>query len=320
MPVAIPPEVVVIRADQDVRTPDVLIASCSATLGRGRCRAGSEEASEPSVWYAVVAWLDEQHLSARVQFRRAGELWAQRDVEFNPTDSAEQRERALGLIVAAYAMGTQASTPEEPRTDELPATKPEPPTEQRPSTPDTTARTARDQRARDDDAQSSPSRYGVDTGVFLGPGLDRGASRVGLLLRPWLRPAHAPVLGMVQVRGAMRPDDPLVTWLSASLGIGARLEPEESLVAVEAHLEAVGERWIASAEDASGARESKGVYRFGARLGGELQIPQRSTVSGFVGVEGAFLRPKVDVAVADQRVGSEPSLSWAVLLGLRTSY
>lgn len=320
MPLALPPEVVVIRAEQDVRTPDVLIASCSATLGRGRCRAGSEEAGAASVWYAVVAWLDEQHLSARVQFRRAGELWAQRDVSFNPTDSAEQRERALGLIVAAYAMGTQASAPEEPRSEPAPATQPEPPAEQSPSTSVTAAPPPRDAGTSDDETETAPSRYGVDTGVFLGPGLDRGASRVGLLLRPWLRPSNAPVLGIVQVRGAMRPDDPLVTWLSASLGIGARLEPEASLVAVEAHLEAVGERWIASAEDSTGARESKGVYRFGARLGGELQIPQRSTVSGFVGVEGAFLRPKVDVAVADQTVGSEPSLSWAVLLGLRTSY
>jgi hypothetical protein len=317
VPVAIPPEVVVIRAEHDVRTPDVLVASCSATLGRGRCRAGSEEKKEPSVWYAVVAWLDDEHLSARVQFRREGELWAQRDVEFNATDSAEQRERALGLIVAAYAMGTQASAPEEP-VEDTPAPTPVPATKPAPSKPDIVS-PPRDE-GPSDDSKNAPSRYGVDTGVFLGPGLDRGASRVGLLLRPWLRPSDAPLMGLVQVRGAMRPDDPLVTWLSASLGLGARLEPDASLVAVEAHLEAVGERWIASAEDSTGARESKGVFRFGARLGAELQIPQRTPVSGFVGVEGAFLRPKVDVAVADQTVGSEPPATWAVLLGLRTSY
>lgn len=316
MPVAIPPEVVVIRAERDVRTPDVLVSSCSATLGRGRCRAGSEESNDASVWYAVVAWLDQEHLSARVQFRRGGELWAQRDVQFSATDSADQRERALGLIVAAYAMGTQASAPEEPPEATPP---PQPKPESKPRVPDTTA-PARDEGPRDDETNDAPSRYGVDTGVFLGPGLDRGASRVGLLLRPWLRPYDAPLMGVVQVRGAMRPDDPLVTWLSASLGLGARLEPDESLVAVEAHLEAVGERWIASAEDSTGARESKGVFRFGARLGAELQIPQRTPVSGFVGVEGAFLRPKVDVAVADETVGSEPSMTWAVLLGLRTSY
>ena len=319
MPVAIPPEVIVIRAEQDVRTPDVLIASCSATLGKGRCRAGREEAAEPSVWYAVVMWLDDEHLSARVQFRHAGELWAQRDVEFSATDSAEQRERALGLIVAAYAMGTQASTPEEPRAAGAQLPKPEPKPKSASSQPDDTRTPLRDS-APSDSIEKAPARYGVDAGVLLGPGLDRGASRVGLLLRPWLRPANAPILGLVQVRGAMRPDDPLVTWLSASLGLGARLEPDASLVAVEAHLEVVGERWIASAEDASGARESKGVYRLGGRLGGELQIPQRSAVSGFVGVEGAFLRPKVDVAVADETVGSEPALSWAVLLGLRTSF
>lgn len=320
MPVAIPPEVVVIRAEQDVRTPDVLIASCSATLGKGRCRAGSEETSEPSVWYAVVVWLDDEHLSARVQFRRAGELWAQRDVEFSATDSAEQRERALGLIVAAYAMGAHASTPEEPRGADTPPPRPTPALKPAPRQSNDTIRRPHNGDASDEKTESAPAHYGVDTGVFLGPGLDRGASRVGLLLRPWLRPANAPILGILQLRGAMRPDDPLVTWLSASLGFGARVEPDASLAAVEAHLEAVGERWIASAEDTSGARESKGVYRFGVRLGGELQVPQRSTVSGFVGVEGAFLRPKIDVAVADETVGSEPSSSWAVLLGLRTSY
>lgn len=315
MPVAVPPEVVVIRAEQDVRTPDVLVASCSATLGRGRCRAGREESKEPSVWYAVVAWLDEQRLSARVQFRRGGELWAQRDVQFSSTDSAEQRERALGLIVAAYAMGTEASAPEEPAPEDTPV---EPAPSPAPTVP--VSSPPRDEGPSDEDTRDTPSHYGVDTGVFLGPGLDRGASRVGLLLRPWLRPSDAPLMGLIQVRGAMRPDDPLVTWLSASLGLGARLEPEASLVAVEAHLEGVGERWIASAQDSTGARESKGVFRFGARVGAELQIPQRSPVSGFVGVEGAFLRPKVDVAVAEQTVGSEPSLTWAVLLGLRTSY
>jgi hypothetical protein len=317
---AIPPEVVVIQPERDARSPDVLVASCSATLGRGRCRAGTQgDSEEPSVWYAVVVWLDAEHLRARVQFRRRGELWAQRDVEFNATDSTEQRERALGLIVAAYAMGSQASAPEEPASqpgDPAPKVAPAP---ARPTRGDVSG-AARDDGGSDDETASAPSSYGVDTGVFLGPGLDRGASRVGILVRPWLRPFTAPLVGLVQVRGSMRPDDPLVTWLSASLGVGGRLEPQDSLVAVELHLEAVGERLIASAEDPSGARESKGVYRFGGRLGGELQIPQRTPVSGFVGVEGSLLRPRVDVSVADRSVGSEPPVSWAVLLGLRTSY
>jgi hypothetical protein len=319
VPAAIPPEVVVIQPERDARSPDVLVASCSATLGRGRCRPGAQgDPEEPSVWYAVVVWLDAEHLRARVQFRRRGELWAQRDVEFNATDSTEQRERALGLIVAAYAMGSQASAPEDA------ATRPDEPA---PKVAPVPARPApkgvpggvRDEGPREDET-ASPSSYGVDTGVFLGPGLDRGASRVGILVRPWLRPFTAPLVGLVQVRGSMRPDDPLVTWLSASLGVGGRLEPRDSLVAVELHLEAVGERLIASAEDASGTRESKGVYRFGGRVGGELQIPQRTPVSGFVGVESSLLRPRVDVSVANRSVGSEPAVGWAVLLGLRTSY
>jgi hypothetical protein len=320
VPAAIPPEVVVIQPERDARSPDVLVASCSATLGRGRCRPGTQgDSEEPSVWYAVVVWLDSDHLRARVQFRRRGELWAQRDVEFNSTDSTEQRERALGLIVAAYAMGSQASAPEEPATEPDEPTPKLQPAPARPA-PEGVPGGPRDEGPSDDEPLPDPSSYGVDTGVFLGPGLDRGASRVGILVRPWVRPFTAPLVGLVQVRGSMRPDDPLVTWLSASAGVGGRLEPKDSLVAVELHLEAVGERLIASAEDPSGMRESKGVYRFGGRLGGELQIPQRTPVSGFVGVEGSLLRPRVDVSVANREVGSEPAVGWAVLLGLRTSY
>jgi hypothetical protein len=80
-----------------------LISACSAGLRRGACVVGEAETGERAAAVAIVAWLDPEHLHARIDVgRRADERtgWLARELIFHEQDSPLERWRSVGLAIA----------------------------------------------------------------------------------------------------------------------------------------------------------------------------------------------------------------------------
>jgi hypothetical protein len=90
-------------------------------------------------------------------------------------------------------------------------------------------------------------------------------------------------------------------------------------LAVEGRLEAVVQHTDVRAKDGS-MSEKSGAFRFGGQLGGDLLLRVARSSWLFAGAEGNLLRPRVDIRLRGQVVGSEPLWGWTVLLGVRTQW
>jgi hypothetical protein len=301
------PQTVVIESNGAADSTEIVVASCNAALGPGRCRPDDAEDVDAE-WYAVVHFLDAEHRRARVEFRqgsRGGEEVNRRSVEFDSQDTREQRDRAVGLIVAAHVLGVTDFDAEPEESPEVEPPTPLPAEPEHPVAPQAPFR----------------SNFGFDLGAHAGPGLDQGAPRFGGTLRTWLRLSDFGLLGLVGFRAAVRADEPAIAWLSPSLGLIAQVAPQGSRVALEIRSEIAAERVLARArDDSTGLNDSGGVWRFGPRLGIDLSWPTDRPVSFLIGVEGAVMRPEYLVQVADQSAGREPAVRWIVAAGLRLSY
>ena len=119
-------------------------------------------------------------------------------------------------------------------------------------------------------------------------------------------------------RGAYRPATPQLLWLGASLGLVARYAPAHMAFALEARLDALGVHTEVRASDSAlGRSERAGVLPWGGQLGLDLLVRLLGPAWLVVGVEGALLRPRVDLYVHGQRIGSEPPASASLLCGFR---
>jgi hypothetical protein len=309
LPVLVADVVAIDAEPADPQLETIAIESCSGALGSGSCRA-DDARHEPADWFARVIWSEPEHLRARIEIRRAtrdAEPSSVRTVEFSTADEPAQRERAVGLIIAAFVMehartaGIEAGTEAPP-----PAAEPAP-------APAPEIETGRD-------AAAPLPVWSVDLALLAAPGLDRGSPRAGAMLRGLFRPFDPPLSVGLGIRAARRWDDgdPSILWLGATAGLALRVQTPARPLAVEARAELQLQGMQAEAEDpVSGAHASKGISRRGGQLGLEAHVALGSSVSLFAGGEISALFPAIYLDVGGVEVGVERSLGWGALIGLR---
>jgi hypothetical protein len=292
--------VVVENATTDPQSTHVTIESYNAAIG------ACDAAHDPGTWYALVNW-DEAHLHARIEIHHgqpSGTPSSVREVDFTESDALEQRQRAVGLIIAAYVLeNARAQTPP----TQAAATSPV-----APPPPSDTASTA--------EAIRQPS-YGVDLALLAGPGLDRGAARFGTMLRGFARPFDAPLLLLVSARMAQRFDVPAVMWLSGSAGLALHLQAHDSPWALETRAELVLQRIEVRAKDLdTGTSATEGAWRSGGQLGLEAHAALSRDFYVFGGAELGVLFPAVHATAGGHNAGTDPRVGWGGLIGLRYAH
>jgi hypothetical protein len=278
--------------------------SCSGVLGPGRCRAVDAVADAVGPrFHVVVVFDDAAQQAARIELHEARDdtLRAARSVRFGVDDTLIERYRAIGLIAAAQVLSIE---PDLAR----PSQAPEPPAPPRAGPKEANAPTP----------AASHHAWGLELAAVGGAGLDDGGPRLGALARPWWSPFE-PVALELGLRFAARPDDPLVTWSSVSLGAALRLTPQRSPLAVRLRAGARATRVVAST-DAAGQRDSSSALQLGPELGAELSWPQASSAAAFVGAEVEIPRPRLRVEVRGREAGEVPSVVAGGVLGVRLGF
>ena len=310
-------DVVAIDAEPaDPQLETIAIESCSGALGSGSCRSDGDRA-EPADWFARVIWSEPEHLRARIEIRRRARdapPSSVRTVEFSAADEPAQRERAVGLIIAAFVLeharaeGTETAA--EPATA---AAQPAP--ERRPEI----------EIAPDPEPRAHAPVWGVDVALLAAPGFDRGSPRLGAVLRGLFRPFDPPLAIVLGIRAARRWDDedPSVLWLGATAGLALHVQTPARPLAVEARAELQLQRVQVEAEDpVSRAHDSGGASRLGGQLGLEAHVALGNGSGGvslFAGGEITALFPSVYLEVGGLETGVERNLGWGALVGLRVA-
>jgi hypothetical protein len=164
-----------------------------------------------------------------------------------------------------------------------------------------------------------PPEWAIDAAVLAGPGFERGAPRVGLMLRGLIWPLPLPIAGTASVRGAQRFAEPSVRWLSATVGIAWQLVPQTHTVGLELRAEAALQNVSVSADAPAGAdgSESGHAWRAGAIAGADAWLQLGAGAALLAGFELALLRPNVYLDVGGAEAGLDPALTWAGTLGVR---
>jgi hypothetical protein len=344
-------DVVAIESEPaDAALGQVAIESCSGALGGNNCRDVNAP-GEPAAWFVRVIWDVPERRRAVIEIRRGGrdaELATVRAVEFSTADALAQRERAVGLIIAAFVLEQARAQQAEAAAQPNEAARAEG------ATPEAAAaQAAADSQAhsqseseRDSNADSdadadeeggeeadadtatdpgvaSLPRWAVDVAVIGAPGLDRGAPRFGGQVRALFRPAPVGVYLLASVRAARRWEDvdPSLLWLGASAGAALRWQTPARPLALEARGEAVFERVQATAEDEESDRQESGdASRGGARAGLELHARFGTYFGVFAGAEISLLFPSVYIDVGRSPKGVERNLGWSALCGARVMH
>jgi hypothetical protein len=283
-----------------------IVRSCERAIGDGRCRDALELAPSAVVtWYALIRLEDPSLPELKVEFydrNASGTLIETRLLSFSERDTSSSRWASAGAVIAAFVAARDA-TVAAPAPKPLPLPPPPPPLLPPPALP-----------------ERGPA-WNVDLALFAGPGLDRGAYRVGGLARGYVAlPQASRVLGLVSLRYAERPGELALAWWSASCGMGARLGERSTLVNAELTGELVFERFQMSATDKLTTRsEDAAQNRFGGRLSLNLALNFAANLAFVTGVEATALRPSVAVTVGDEHAGRAPAVSYAFSGGLRFS-
>ncbi len=302
-------------AERGTALAAVMVDACSQAVFEGQCALASEggdEADTQAQAVAIVTWTGADHRVARVEvgLRRAarGE-WLSRTIEFTKDDAPAERWKAVGLVIATLAGQTlhvEAPAPTAP-----PPAPSAPPPAPRPEAPPTRT------------GSSGHDTAWLDVEALLAPGLDTGAARRGGSLRVAWAPSSVPLFATVGAAYAWTPRDASTglasSWTTLALGVGAVTPAAGGALRFDARLEALAQRFDASAVAASGATDDGSRWVGGARLGVDgAWMPAR-----FVGVvasaEGSLLGGGTDVTVGGVRAGRDApnALGFAGLLGLR---
>jgi hypothetical protein len=274
------------------------VASCNEVLEQ-RCEVAAppgtapapagDAAAGPRDAFFVSLHADAALSSVDIELHRGtanGPLSHARSLTFEANTERDERARTIGLVIAAHVLAVLQKEQEQRDI----ATRP-----------------------------PAERRYRLDLAGLVGAALDKGPPRGGLLLRGSLLARSLPLGLVVSARGSYRPGQPRVSWLGATLGAFTYRQLGHAPFAVEARLEAVGQRTDVRARDGS-AREKSNAFRIGGQLGADLLLRVGRSSWLFAGGEGNLLRPRVDIRLRGRVVGSEPLFAWTALLGLRTQW
>lgn len=275
-----------------------VVAGCVAALGPEECKAAaaSDAADEP---LAATVRIEEASVAVSVQTR--GGMTAERRLDFEPEDSAEQRAIAAGLLVAALSADLERTAAA--RATEAAKVRPPPPPE--PPPPEPSSPPPPEPRTR---------RWLLDVGAMASMPMGALATHLG---------GQAQVGYFANSRFALffgaRGDTALPGGLDASrlglsLGVGAELLPRAQalslLVSVDGRIEEL--------RLGGGLSEplQASVLRGGGAVSARFGFPTRG--AGFyVGFEGALIGPEVEVYVGTEPAGRVPLASFSLLLGGR---
>ena len=300
LPGVLPDIVVIELADGDAEARAAIAESCSEALVEPPCVViepgeESDPAAGPVVLRARVRMAQEGPPGAVVTFE--DDVGQPRAIEFDPADPPGEQQRAIGLVIAARALElTREREPETP--DEPPALPPDP-------TPPPPV-----------DAPQ-PSRWLLDAAALLGPGLDAGPARLGLVVRGGYRPVlRLPLSLILSLRGAARLEAPTVLWTSVGLGLLAEVPLGDSPFALGARAELLGQRVGAQIEEPEPASEP--ALRAGAIFGADLTI-DIGALRLLAGAELSLLDPLV-LTVGETEVGREQSPQPSGFLGMRLGF
>jgi hypothetical protein len=318
--VGVPPVVVEIQAEQATMTlVDTLLEACTRAVATTTCvQAGTAGELEQPAAVAIVTFVGPRTVQIQVGLRE-DRRWRVHELAFSPVDEQTEMWRAVGF--ATGTLVARASNREQPSETPPPAPPAQPPvTESRgkPKSLETPQPPAPPQaRVSPAPIPKKPSPWTtIDIGATIGPGLGKGATRTGGLLRATLNhptgilgtAALEESLGLGEHRG-------LETWWT-TLGLGAGYAVRLGRVAVEGRGEAIAER-LAVAAKLGASTQSGSRWVGGGRLGlGAAWLPMEA-VGVVLGTSGYWLAGWTDATLRQVPVGTEPRLGYGCYLGLR---
>jgi hypothetical protein len=284
----------------DVNAP-ALIAACTSGLRRGSCATEEEPDGEPATAVAIVAWLDAEHLHARIDVGRRAEQrggWQVRELTFHEQDALIERFRSVGLAIAGVV---GEATLLEPATPAAPAS-------------------ATSERAPPLPAAERVRAFRIALGPALESGLSVGQPALGAWLDlGWRAFAAVPLeltvtgahaLSLSESAGLASRFSSFGLGLSATLQVAPQLGLRGSLFAGLGALDA-------SANDrATGARASEARWLFAGFGRVQAVWPWGKRVSGVLGLEIIRFSGATELQIHDQTRALSPAFSGGIQAGL----
>jgi len=282
----------------EVALAERTLATCNAVLGSDKCvLSGADGAAR---WYAVVRYgLDgKTRLTIELYERnRGGSRVASSELEFKESDPKEERWASAGVVVAALVLAQPA---EQNDTEQGPA------------------------RAPDDPERAAPTALQPELRRTPWLRLDLGATggsprwRLGPVARLGVAFADLPLFAFFSAAYTFSASDGTtdLTWLTGSLGAGARMDFAGAALDFRAELvlETVGIQ-ATDGERSESARRT----RFGPRLGVDLSAYFVPHWAILVGVEAGVMSPRIVLEVAGQTQELRP-LVWGTVSAIRYDF
>lgn len=287
----------------DVNAP-ALVAACSSGLRRGSCALEEAPEGERATAVAIVAWLDADHLRARIDVGRRAEQrggWQVRELTFHAQDALLERWRSVGLAIAGVVGEATLLEPAKPVAQEAASSGPS--------------------------AARVPGRSHAFR-LALGPALQTGLNADKPSLGAWLDLGWrafgvAPFELTFSAANAWSLSETAgVGTRFATLGLGASgsFSAGQSL-AVRAALCAVLDAVDASATDPTTlAHSSQARWLLGGLARVQGVWPESSPISGVLGLEIIRLSGATELQVHDRAVAQSPAVRGSLQAGLEWKF
>ena len=294
----------------DDRASFAIIEACNRALEENRCVIeGSPDAvapgpplvpvplPRPAITRVRVALSSAELERAAIAFESAGVLGPPRILEFEGSDPLEERYRAIGLVIASRLLEEEATRKGEAPVKERIALPPPP-------------------RLR---------RFGFETALLIGQGLDEGNLRWGLRARALARIfASVPLSALFAVRlgtASSSEDQPEMRWVDLGLGLQGAVPLVKDSLALELHAEGALQFVTASLRDSATGRTEDGTERrTGAIAGVQLAWTPFPFWALFVGAESSLFWPPLVLEVRRAEVAKEDPIRLSAHLGQRLSF
>jgi hypothetical protein len=310
--------------DAAVPLKQALLDAC-ARASEERCVEPQPEQTEPNI-VAIVSWQDAQHARLEVALRRE-QRWVARTMAFSDQDPAEERWRAVGLVIGTLASliaNNKEPPPEEtlPRAAppaDLPKPTPTPAPSPTPSEPAASARPPEHDEGLPTHAPAPlpPAHDGwVSASLVVGTALDHGAPRMGgeIDANIILGKSVYGVVGLAYSGGLTRIEGVQSTFAEALAGLLYEEKLSRTLSAC-VHGEGLVLRFAPSVADSNGGTTDGERWLGGVRLGADVLFWGADPVGFFLGGAGQWTAAATDVRFEGKPVGSAPSLGYVVKVG-----
>jgi hypothetical protein len=267
-----------------------LTGACSEGAKPRACELRPAESDAPAD--ARVVW--ESATTAVIEVRDGSPSGRTRRISFHEEDRAEDRFRAVGLVVASLLA--------EPTASVVPATTapPSPPPEPR--------------------GPRLPTAW-IDAGAEMGRGLSPGPPRYGAALHGAYRlPSLPAFVGLgVAFDVAPRSDGVRATWTTCSIGAGLIALVRQPSIAIRPRVDVLFERLAADLAGAPPATGSGARWIDGAALSVLAAWPAGAPVAGVVGAGASLVSGGTAVHVDGDKIASFPAVGYGAFLGIEVA-